>query len=385
MSVSAPTSPTARSMWRSSRLGILLGAIVVLAAVLGVLLAPAKQASRHLDPDDGSLAGAKALAQLLRARGVTVDRVESVEAAAAKQAQGDRLLLLTADVDLTVAEARRLAALPGDRLIVGDVFGLETLAPGVRTQARPVRDRSREPECDLPAVKAAGSAFVGGQVYRADRGCYPADEGYTLITAPTDTGTATLVGSGEFMTNQRLAEDGNAALAINLAGSKPAVTWLVNPPVQEQTQGELAGEEGRSLGELVPPGIPWAVLMGCVAVLLVAFWRGRRLGPVVTERLPVVVRAAETVEGRGRLYRARRARERAADLLRAGTIDRLTPRLGLGPGAGGQEIVAAIAVRTGRDAQEVGAALYGPPPADDAGLVALAGYLDFIERMVSER
>jgi hypothetical protein len=97
-----------------------------------------------------------------------------------------------------------------------------------------------------------------------------------------------------------------------------------------------------------------------------------------------VVRAAETVEGRGQLYRARRARGRAADSLRAGTIDRLTPRLGLYSGADRHQIVTALAVRTGEDQQQVGGALYGPPPADDAGLVALAGYLDFIERKVSE-
>ncbi|NUR91193.1 MAG: DUF4350 domain-containing protein, partial [Nonomuraea sp.] len=291
--------------------------------------------------------------------------------------------VVTSDVDLTWTEAEQLAELRGDLLLVGDVSGLDQLAPGVRTEIGASRERSREPECGMPVAKLAGSVFIGGQVYLTGDGCYPAGKGSSLVTLQRGSGSVTLVGSGEFMTNQRLAEDGNAALAINLASTRPAVTWLVNSP--NPAVPELAGEEGKSLGELIPPGIPWALLMSVVALLLVAFWRGRRLGPVVVERLPVVVRAAETVEGRGRLYRARRARGRAAELLRAGAIDRLTPRLGLGSGAGGHEIVAALAVRTGRDAQEIGAALYGPPPADDAGLVALATYVDFIERTVSER
>jgi hypothetical protein len=97
----------------------------------------------------------------------------------------------------------------------------------------------------------------------------------------------------------------------------------------------------------------------------------------------VVVRAAETVEGRGRLYRARRARTRAAAALRAGTLDRLLPRLGLGQGATPAAVTTAIAVRTGQDARQVGTALYGPAPADDAGLVALAGYVEFLERRIS--
>ena len=46
-----------------------------------------------------------------------------------------------------------------------------------------------------------------------------------------------------------------------------------------------------------------------------------------------MVRASETVEGRGRLYRSRRARDRAADALRTATLQRLLPRLGLGADA----------------------------------------------------
>ena len=379
------TSPTVRSTWRASRLIVLLGALMVLAAVLSVLLKPDTRPSRHLDPADASLAGSMALAELLRDRGVTVDRVDSAEAAAAKAtgaAPGDRLLLIT---DASYADPRVLAGIQGDRVIVDNLFTLDELAPGVRPVRGSARERSREPGCSLPAAKAAGSAFIGGSAFTGPAGatgCYPWGDGWTLVSYPNEGGTTTVLGSGEFMTNQRLAEDGNAALALNLLGSAKAVTWLVAP--ETPPVGELPGQDGKSMYDLMPASIPWAVRMAVITLLLVAFWRGRRLGPVVTERLPVVVRAAETVEGRGRLYRARRARGRAADALRAGTIDRLTPRLGLGSGSGRHELVTAIAVRTGQDAQEIGTALYGPPPADDAGLVALAGYLDLIERTVSE-
>ncbi|HEX4814297.1 MAG TPA: DUF4350 domain-containing protein [Nonomuraea sp.] len=379
---SQPTSPTARSAWKASRMIVLLGAILVLVAVVGVLLTPGEEPPRPLDPADTSPAGSKALAELLRDRGVTVDRVDSAEAAAVKATSGDRLLLVT---DTTYVSESALASIPGDRLIVGDVIGLKTLAPNARTRLETARVRSRDPGCDLPAAVAAGSAYMGGLVFDAPSGgtaCYPAGGGgYTLVSYTRAGGRTTVVGDTAFMTNRHLAEDGNAALALNLIGTGRPVTWLVRP--DDPPVPDLAGERGQSMYDLMPDNVRWTIYMAIVAVAVTAFWRARRLGPVVAERLPVIVRAAETVEGRGRLYRARRARERAADALRAGTIDRVTPRLGLAPGAGRHEVVAALAVRTGQDPQQVGAALYGPPPAHDSGLVALAGYLDLIERQLA--
>lgn len=382
---STPTSPTARSAWRSSRAIVLMGVAIVLAAVLSVLLGRTPDAGPNgpLDPDDASLAGSKALAELLRAQGVTVEKVDSAEAALAKGAGGDRVLLIT---DTTFLDHYTLARVPGDRVLVGDLPGMPVLAPGVTfAPAERARTRSREPECDLPAATAAGSAYLGGPQLRGpsgSTGCYPADDGYALVRYQYGGGTITVVSDGSFMTNQRLAEDGNAALALNLIGTGKPVIWVVRPQTPPPTS--LPGENGASLYDLMPGSIRWGIYMAIIAVAVTAFWRGRRLGPVVVEKLPVVVRAAETVEGRGRLYRARRARERAADALRAGTIDRLTPRLGLGAGAAGHEVVTALAARTGDDPHVIGDALYGPPPHDDAGLVALARYLDSIERTVSE-
>jgi hypothetical protein len=118
-------------------------------------------------------------------------------------------------------------------------------------------------------------------------------------------------------------------------------------------------------------------------VLLVALWKGRRPGPLVAEELPVVVRASETVEGRGRLYRSRRARDRAAAALRTATVQRLLPRLGLGPGAPAPAVVATVAQRCGADAGFVSYHLFGPPPATDHDLLQLARALDDIERQVT--
>ena len=130
------------------------------------------------------------------------------------------------------------------------------------------------------------------------------------------------------MTNGGLLQEGNAALAMNLAGDRQRVIWYA----PQQVEGEIR-LQGIELTDLIPDAVTWIVLQLCLVVLLLALWQGRRVGPLVAEDLPVVVRASETVEGRGRLYRSRRARDRAAEALRTATLQRLLPRLGLAANA----------------------------------------------------
>ncbi|MCW2501477.1 MAG: hypothetical protein JWN87_3153, partial [Frankiales bacterium] len=85
---------------------------------------------------------------------------------------------------------------------------------------------------------------------------------------------------------------------------------------------------------------------------------------------------AETVEGRGRLYRAAAARGTAAEALRAGARDRLAQRVGAGRTPSAQVLVSLLATRTTTPSAQVQALLYGPSPADDAALVRLADDLD---------
>jgi hypothetical protein len=103
---------------------------------------------------------------------------------------------------------------------------------------------------------------------------------------------------------------------------------------------------------------------------------------VVTEPLPIVVRAAETAEGRARLYRRAKAAGHAGETLREAARTRLRTTLGLPRDADAQALVAAVSARTGRQGNDVGAVLFGPPVPDDPALVRLAGELDRVEREV---
>jgi hypothetical protein len=113
-----------------------------------------------------------------------------------------------------------------------------------------------------------------------------------------------------------------------------------------------------------------------------ALWRGRRMGRLVTEPMPVVVRATEATRGRGRLYRRARAHGHAAAALRAGAATRCAHRLGLAASTPARQLIDAVALATGRSTHEVADLFYGPPPTDDSALATLARNLDDIESEV---
>ncbi len=255
---------------------------------------------------------------------------------------------------------------------------LDVLAPGVRL-LDVVPSRVVDPQCTDPVASRAGAADAGGRTYAIDNGlpatgCYPVG-GAASYLAVSNASPTVIIGQADLLTNDELAREGNAALAIGALGGSNAVIWFV-------PGGEGVATEQHSLGSVLPSWVGWVVLQLLVVTLICMLWRGRRLGRLVTEPLPVIVRAVETTEGRARMYRRSRAHDRAAATLRAATISRLRERTGLGRAAPPADVVAVIAARTGLPSADVAAILLGPPPTDDAGLVRLAQTLDQLDREV---
>jgi hypothetical protein len=374
----------ARRRWRRSR-GVLIAALALV--VLGVVLAllQPKVRPEFLDPDSPGQQGTRALVEITRQHGTPVTVTRSVSAAAETlSANPDAVLVIARSERLLPADLATLRALPGDRLLLEPTSEtLEALAPGVTPEG--ISSGTSGPGCSLPAATAAGQVgLIDAQNYTAPAGatkCYFGDGRPSLVQLPVNGANVTVLGAGAPFTNERLAEDGNAALGMNLLGSRSSAIWLLPEPPPPSAGGR------QSFTQLVPFGVKLAVLQIVIAVVLLALWRARRLGPVVVEPLPVVVRSAEAVEGRARLYRSRRAADRAALALRTGALERLTAMLGMPKSAAADpamatEIIAGIAAHTGEAHAAIGAALYGPPPVDDAELVRLSGYLDELERQV---
>ncbi|MFI6035777.1 DUF4350 domain-containing protein [Streptomyces sp. NPDC051315] len=387
---STSASPTARHLWTRTR-GIALAFLLLLAGA--VALAALRSDARHgaLDPRSADPYGSRAVTELLSDRGVTTRVVTTLADARAAAAPDTTLLIATPDL-LTERQQTRLhaaTATSGGRtvLVAPGSWSVETLAPGVTADPAASRSSLLSPDCDLPAARSAGTAETGGIRYTnlhsdADE-CYPSNRLATLLRIPdaSGDGDTVILGAPDILSNDRLDQQGNASLALQLLGSRPHLVWYL-PSLSDPSATDPDDEKG--FFELLPSGWLWGTLQLLIAAALAALWRARRLGPLVPEKLPVAIRASETVEGRARLYRKANARDRAATALRSTTRTRLAPLVGIPVTRAHtpEALIPALSAHLNADGQSLHTLLFGPPPGDDTALTALADRLDALEREV---
>lgn len=367
--------------------------IVVVGLLLAALTAAVQSStgpSRDpLDPTSATASGTKALVRVLDRRGTTVDVVDRADRLDADDLRGATVLVDDSAGALDPAVARRLARQAQHVvLLTTDAATLEAFGLDVRP-AGSVTDDATVPtaDCAIPAAAAAGRITGTGDGYRpADPDRAPSDTDFCaptgsgservagLVRTTTDGGDVTLVGTTAAFRNDTITTAGNAAFALDLLGSRDRLVWY--------TPTASSPDAAPTLGSLAPPWVPGALGLLALVAVAAGVWRGRRLGPLVVEHMPVVVRAAETTEGRARLYARTRDRTHALDTLRTAALRRIGRRLGLPRGTHVDEVVRAVARATGRSDAAVGAVLVGGPTGDDRALVAGAAALDELERAV---
>ncbi|GHF66054.1 DUF4350 domain-containing protein [Streptomyces griseosporeus] len=386
---STSASPTARQVLTRTR-GIALALVLLLAGAIAIAVVRSNDRHGTLDPRSADPLGSRAVAQLLADRGVHTRVVTTLDEA--RNAAGPDTTLLVAVPDLlTAGQQRQLhtaTAESGGRtlLVAPGTTSVETLAPGVTADPATSADSTLSPDCDLPAARRAGTADTGGIRYTTTRldadECYPSRRLATLLRLPASgNGDTVVLGAPDILFNKRLDEQGNASLALQLLGSRPHLVWYL-PSLSDTTATDPDDEQ--SLLDLLPSGWLWGTLQLFIAVALAALWRARRLGPLVPEKLPVAIRASETVEGRARLYRKANARDRAAAALRSTTRTRLAPLVGVPvtQAHAPEALLPALSAHLHGDGQPLHTLLFGPPPHDDAALITLADQLDALEREV---
>jgi hypothetical protein len=423
----APPGPAATSTppprRRRSRRWIRLAAPFAVLLILWTITAAAHIYEEPDLDEPGTLSptgtgpdGSSRLAELLRARGVLVDHVTSSQQAIGVAATGDSTIFVPAPDFLNPTFAAFIASVDGAHRVV-------VVRPGRRTTffspvpIYPANQRWAtavvEPACSEAFAVAAGPAAAHRQVYAAER---PAVDCYFGGVVGIQVGDTEIiyVGASDPFRNGRIGESGNAALATGLLAEHGRVVWLdvhsrepvsVSPgdrPNFQIPEYRRGNQDRTNTGFPTIDAFPralWAVIVvGFAAAVLLALARARRLGPPVSEPLPVLVPAAEAVTGRGRLYRRIDARDATLAALRGAAVSRIARVLNPFGGTGfdrdltGQRdllgqgklelsstvesFIDQVAARTGTPATTVWAILYGSPPKDDEGLAGAVADLD---------
>ncbi|MCM6776933.1 DUF4129 domain-containing protein [Nocardia sp. CDC159] len=169
-------------------------------------------------------------------------------------------------------------------------------------------------------------------------------------------------------------------LLVRLAAAPtaPPPRELPQPPDRPGLPRPNPGEGTDSIFQRLPDWLAYGGLQLLICAAIVVWWRARRRGALVGEPRPVEVAAGELLAGQARLYRRSGDREHVAATLRAATLRRIRPTLGLAADAPPDRVVTTIAARLGTDPRGIGAALFGPVP-DDQALQFVVAQLDRIE------
>ncbi|AKU16140.1 DUF4350 domain-containing protein [Luteipulveratus mongoliensis] len=396
VTTSAPTAaePSTRRRRPVGRIVLAAVAALIVSGVAALLLLGSRSSGAPLDPDNPQPPGGQAMARVLSDQGVSVHPVRSREALRDSTIGAGTSVVVTRGEVMTLAmwkaffeqtrsADRIILVTPGDR-------ALRALdAPISRRGAGFPRDTPAR--CDVPIARGL-TITDGSERYDPADGsgvqtCFPPGGGFgqggdrggylAVLPATADRPEIVLLGSTAPIRNSDVRDAGHAALGLRALGhSSRLVWWSVSP-------------RDVDLVDAKDPVWPkWMTPVGVVlalSVLVLMVSRGRRLGRLVQEPLPVVVRASETTESRGQLYRKAGDRERAATVLRSGTRRRVSRYLGVPPGSSPAALVDAVAGATGRAPMDVHTLLFTAVPTDDAGLTQLAQQLRQLEKEVRHR
>lgn len=379
---------------------MIVAVVVLFVVLIGTLLWTQRPEDyTPLSTENSTPTGTRAVAQILRAQGVDV-RQATTMADARVQDPDNTTLVVATSAPLAFYQVEALAEYPGDLVLIDpSQHLLDEVAPGLNVEYS--LDSDPVPAlCDDVDALAAETVAVPAAGLSGDPGpdghlCFSSSNGAHAYGVVHDNDRrVTVIAPGQIVTNERLDEHGHAALALRALGRHPTLVWTMgdtfdpstitwsDPDGSVSTDGAAPPSEVQANPDFLPPGTGSALYVLGITVALAALWRARRFGPLVTEPLPVVVRASEATRGRARLYRRARASGRATAALRGAAALRIARRLGVPRAADRHALTSAIARATNRPTAEVERILYGPPPSDDLTMISIIEELDTLESEV---
>ncbi|MEV7759242.1 DUF4350 domain-containing protein [Microbacterium sp. NPDC089180] len=377
--MSAVTAARPRSRGRAALGWIALAVGLLLVSLVGGLFVYGGYTERALlDPDSAGPDGTRAVVRVIEQQGVRVIVARDRPAAERALAGADATLVMRDAPMLSDDALRELSSRARHVVLVEPRSrALDVLMNG--SSLGGFVDDTAAADCAVAAPDNARTARVGELLVAGDgvTGCFPVGSEFGLLSLEDGGRSVTALDGLSTLTNSTLPREGDAALALGVLGKTDTLVWYVPAPADADP-----GAAPPTLSDLTPPWVTPAIALLLLSALTAAIWRGRRFGPLVTERLPVTVRATETTEGRARLYATARDAPHALDELRRASRTRLVRLLGLAARTSPPDVADAVAERLGADRSRVRGILVDDVPRTDRDLVAAADRLRDLEESV---
>ncbi|MBW8173719.1 DUF4350 domain-containing protein [Ornithinimicrobium sp. Arc0846-15] len=391
-----PSAPVPSSAPKPRRIRAAYVAVAVLAALCLIVLSLLNVSTETpYDPENSGPNGWQALHEVLEDQGVSVEVVRGLNEFPSSVDGATVLVVGTTNLSPESGQDLLQQTAAADKMVVlnpasniGSVLDLPLRISSGSTAAR-------EPVCDSPifrdgdTISEAGEALILTTRVPEATTCLPPSAGFeaggaqggSLVSFPaSDTSPELWVGGvADAFTNASVTQDANAALALRLLGGTDTLYWYI------PTSADLALGNPQTLGDVLPVWLaPTAAMLG-VTALAAMFIRGRRLGPIVAEPLPVTIKSMELVDARARLYERGDANAHAYRALQVAALARWAKLLGLGRGATPESIVAEVSSYTGAPEAHVASLLVDQPVSDDKSFVQAARDLHALEEGNSPR
>lgn len=346
----------------NGRFWIILGVLVVLVVLL---VGGSGGEGPPYDPRSVSPDGAKGVVETLERLGVDVQLGQPVPR------DGDTTaLLLTDRLRPDDRDALNQWVDDGGVLVVADPF-----SRFIARRAGTVLDTASADVCTMEALRDVNELrFPSGT--RLDTNgspsCFGDGNAALVVAQPQGAGHIVSVGARDIFTNAWIDEDDAAVLASSLlapGGDSTSMTFI-GP--------SIIAIDGDDADALIAPRVWNSIWMLAAAFILYALHRGRRLGRVVSEPLPVHLQGSELVLRAGVLSERAKDPATAAASLRNDLLGRVRRRLGTSLSGDDDETIALIAARLEADPLDTAAVFARSVDSEDA-LVSVASELSQID------
>lgn len=373
-----------------------LTAVVALAAVATLVLWPSPGYGQG-DPENPRRVGTQAVAKVLQRQGVDVSVVRSSADLQRQHPAGPATLVVSSrktsmtpytasSIDKVRSRYQRVVLIaPHTELLHQVGLGsLRSTTSGVSSVHAGCTDQAIGGASTLGRVGDGSLRYfaTGGDLDTPPPGCFTVSgqrPGTMLVRAPGPQ-EVFAVADREIFTNEQVMVADNAALALTLLGNNRQLVWFSTTTEDEP---DTSPTDKPGLSAVLPPWWDAVQRLLTATIVIALIWQVRRFGPLVTERMPVVIKAIETTVNRGHLYHRAGAKDRAVASLQRATRRRLRLALALPRDCSDDELIRAVAQATGRDPHQVHQVLTDSTPVtNDETMVLRAQTLAQLEEEV---